>query len=637
MKIRLLLFSLLCSLGLFASANAQIPRTISYQGVLADATGTVVPDGSHTLTLKLYTTSSGGSAIYTETQGVGTVKGNFNVLIGSITPIPGSLAFDQPYFLGITVDGGAELAPRTALSSAPYSMNSAHAQVADGLSASATGVVTSVNAQSGGIVLQGGGGTTITNVGNTFTISSSGGGGTGIQGVQNADPSISVTNPNGPTASIGVAIGGITTAKIADGAVTASKIDGSGTTSGFVLTSNGTIASWQAAGGGLTLPFTGTASSATGALQVTNSGAGEGIIGIHSAATGTGAGVKGETNSTDANAVAVLGTVSSTTPGGFSAAVKGVNNGTGGLGVGVSGSQAGSGWGVYGTAPSGIGVYGLSTSGFGVYGQSTSGVSVYGIQPSNGTSNAGFFQNTNAANSSNALEVSTNGTGNAIHGTSTITTGSAIGILGEAASTGNGIGATGGVTGVQGKVTPTSPGGYSAGVRGINSGTGGTGIGVIGFQAGSGWGVYGETPSGFGVYGLTTNTTAVNSGVRGETFSPNGIGVEAKYSGSNLGVALEVDNGAIRVAGTNKACFIHTATAANKLSANGTDITNPMCDGDANCLLVVTQKLNPTGIVYNNSPIGVYYNTVRNKWEIFNENNAAIPNNAQFIVLVIKQ
>jgi hypothetical protein len=34
---------------------------------------------------------------------------------------------------------------------------------------------------------------------------------------------------------------------------------------------------------------------------------------------------------------------------------------------------------------------------------------------------------------------------------------------------------------------------------------------------------------------------------------------------------------------------------------------------------------------------GVYYNIVRNKWEIFNENNVAIPNNAQFNVLVIKQ
>jgi hypothetical protein len=62
-----------------------------------------------------------------------------------------------------------------------------------------------------------------------------------------------------------------------------------------------------------------------------------------------------------------------------------------------------------------------------------------------------------------------------------------------------------------------------------------------------------------------------------------------------------------------------------------------MCNDDPNCLLFVTQKLNPSGIVYNNASVGVYYNTIRNKWEIFNENNVAIPNNAQFNVLVIKQ
>jgi hypothetical protein len=48
--------------------------------------------------------------------------------------------------------------------------------------------------------------------------------------------------------------------------------------------------------------------------------------------------------------------------------VRGQNDGTAGLGIGVYGSQAGSGWGVYGTTPSGIGVNGLSGSGIGVQG-----------------------------------------------------------------------------------------------------------------------------------------------------------------------------------------------------------------------------------------------------------------------------
>ena len=221
--------------------------------------------------------------------------------------------------------------------------------------------------------------------------------------------------------------------------------------------------------------------------------------------------------------------------------------------------------------------------------------------------------------------------------TNSMSSGSTAGVYGAASSTSNGSGATGGVTGVFGEVTPTTPGGYSAAVRGVNHGTAGLGIGVVGYQGGSGCGVYGETPSGFGVYGLTTASTGTAVGVRGETFSTTGVGVVAKYSGTGLGTALEISNGAIKVSGTNKAAFVHTATPANKLSANGTDVDNAMCNGDPNCILIVTQKLNPSGIVYNNSPIGVYYNTTRTKWEIFNENNVAIPDNAQFNVLVIKQ
>jgi len=86
---------------------------------------------------------------------------------------------------------------------------------------------------------------------------------------------------------------------------------------------------------------------------------GFGVYGLHEAATGTNPGVKGVTNSTDANAVAVLG--SSSTAGASSAAVRGINNATG-YGIGVWGSQAGVGNGVYGTSVSGNGVYGVTSN-----------------------------------------------------------------------------------------------------------------------------------------------------------------------------------------------------------------------------------------------------------------------------------
>ena len=658
MKNRLLL-TIVAVLALFATASAQIPKTISYQGVLAASDGTLVPNGNHNLTISLYESPSGGSAVYTENHTVAIVNGIFNAIIGSITTLPASVKFDRAYYMGVSVDGGAELTPRTPMTAAPYAMNALHADVADALSPSATGVVSSINGQSGQIILQGGGGTTISNVGNTFTVSSSGGGGgNGIQGVQNTDGSLTITSPNGPVATLSVAAAGITNSKLAAdavtstnildgtiatedlsaGAVTNTKIGSGAATTGQVLSANGSGGTAWTTPNEFTLPYANTLTNAGDLFSVTNAGTG-------------GAGFFKNTN-TAATKSALYGEVNITSPSTLVAGIEGKSTN----GFGVIGHGGASSSGIYGaviTTPTagafyaGTGVSGFSDAGHGVGGVTYSATSsgVYGSATGNGTGvrgtsttgKAGLFEITNNANTNNALTGTSSGTGAGSYGGNTATTGSTTGVMGEAASTANGTGANGGVSGVVGRVTPTSPGGYSAGVRGLNNGTGGTGIGVIGYQAGSGWGVYGETPSGFGVYGLTTNASAASSGVRGETFSTNGIGVEAKYSGSGLGVALEVDNGAIRVAGTNKAAFVHTATVANKLSANGTDVDNVMCNGDPNCFLIVTQKLNPTGIVYNNSPIGVYYNTTRNKWEIFNENNAAIPTNAQFNVLVIKQ
>jgi hypothetical protein len=48
-------------------AQAPIPQTVSYQGVLTDGSGTPVVDGSYSVTFKIYTVASGGSEIWSET------------------------------------------------------------------------------------------------------------------------------------------------------------------------------------------------------------------------------------------------------------------------------------------------------------------------------------------------------------------------------------------------------------------------------------------------------------------------------------------------------------------------------------------------------------------------------------------
>ncbi|MBE0644663.1 MAG: tail fiber domain-containing protein [Bacteroidetes bacterium] len=187
-----------------AGLQAQIPTTISFQGVLGNAGGQAVGDGYYSLTFRLYEQAEGGVPLWTENQMLEVKGGIFNALLGAVTQL--SPPFDKPYWLGISVDGSTELAPRTALASTPYARNALKADMAGGLAAGATGVVTSVNGADGALTLEGGGATTITRNGGKITISSSGGsGGTGIQGVQNTDGTIAVQNPNGPVATIGIA------------------------------------------------------------------------------------------------------------------------------------------------------------------------------------------------------------------------------------------------------------------------------------------------------------------------------------------------------------------------------------------------------------------------------------------------
>jgi len=112
---------------------AQVPRTISYQGTLTDARGTVVPDGNYNLTFKLYDTASGGTPLWTEVQSVAVSKGIFSVILGSAAPL--NLPFNKPYYLGVTVESGAELSPRIPLTSSGYSFRAASTDSINGIPA----------------------------------------------------------------------------------------------------------------------------------------------------------------------------------------------------------------------------------------------------------------------------------------------------------------------------------------------------------------------------------------------------------------------------------------------------------------------------------------------------------------------
>ena len=119
---------LACSaLLLAASAGADVPRTISYQGYLTDGAGQALT-GPTAITFRLYEALEGGEALWAEGHGaVELAEGRFTVALGSVTAL--ELDFAEPMFLEIQV-GNEVLAPRLPLRSVPYAIRAA--TVADG-------------------------------------------------------------------------------------------------------------------------------------------------------------------------------------------------------------------------------------------------------------------------------------------------------------------------------------------------------------------------------------------------------------------------------------------------------------------------------------------------------------------------
>ena len=125
MKTRLLPFLLFL---IASSSIAQVPGTLSYQGILMQNDGiTPIADGAHSIVYNFYTVSTAGLALFSRTIAVTTAKGLYTSIIGGgiapnapfTTTEMGQLG-SQQIFIGITVDGGSELTPRAQLTTAAY-------------------------------------------------------------------------------------------------------------------------------------------------------------------------------------------------------------------------------------------------------------------------------------------------------------------------------------------------------------------------------------------------------------------------------------------------------------------------------------------------------------------------------------
>lgn len=81
--------------------------------------------------------------------------------------------------------------------------------------------------------------------------------------------------------------------------------------------------------------------------------------------------------------------------------------------------------------------------------------------------------------------------------------------------------------------------------------------------------------------------------------------------------------------------FLHSAEASN-ISANSTYLDIPAANSNPDARITITQNWNPGGEdgVYNEHPVGVWYDTAEEQWAIFNQDRATMPEGASFNVVV---
>lgn len=251
-------------------ATAANPLLINFQGKVVNANGTNVADNTGTgypFTFKLYTVSSGGVALWTETKNVKVQSGIFQTELGDTTSLS-SVDFNANpnLYLGITFnnDVAGEMTPRVHLDSVPYAFNS---DKLNGLDSTAFGQLALSQTWTGT---------------NTFQPT------TNIPSV-----TIKQTSATSPTADIfNLQTANGTTLIQATGPVTnesALTVQSVGATRSLTLNSgSGTIilgsatTTLQKAGTGLTLDTT---SASDSTLTVTNSGGGNGYLSVEGGIT----------------------------------------------------------------------------------------------------------------------------------------------------------------------------------------------------------------------------------------------------------------------------------------------------------------------------------------------------------------
>lgn len=358
---------LIMMLTISQALQAQIPRTLSYQGVLTDSLGNPKPDGSYSITFRLYDVINSGTALWTEAKTVQVKRGLFTTILGDQTVLSSSLKFDKPYWLSIQVATEPELSPRLPLTAVGYSLYSTKSDTANFSINNSSGWIDSANivrlsTSSDKVGLGISNPVAKLEVGDLMRVNGTTwpSSGRGMEfGYSNSLHRGYIQVYNRDSAKWGsLYLGdgnvGIGTTNPADKFTVNGVIRS--LSGGFTFPDGSTQTTAAQPSSGITLPYSGSASTTGNVFAITNLGIGKAIYGKHN----------------NSNNYGYLG--------GNLHGVFGQSN------IGSSGKPPVFGAGVYGkNTSSGYGVHGESVLGYGLSGESDSSTAIYGRNNSTGT------------------------------------------------------------------------------------------------------------------------------------------------------------------------------------------------------------------------------------------------------------
>ncbi len=226
-------------------ALAQVPGTLSYQGILLQSDGiTPLTDGAHSIVFSFYTVSSGGSALFGRTISVTTSRGLYTCIIGGGTAPNAPFNStemnqigSQQVYIGIKVDAGVELLPRAQLTTTAYTYQAQSAySISDGAVTSAKiadGAITNADINVGAAIAD----SKLATITTAGKVSSSAISGLGSLAALSIVNTTQITD--GTIATIDLADNAVTTAKILDGTIATADLANDAVTSAKIF--DGTI------------------------------------------------------------------------------------------------------------------------------------------------------------------------------------------------------------------------------------------------------------------------------------------------------------------------------------------------------------------------------------------------------------